>query len=76
LLLKVVGQKGDKDLSECNDSETFNLLTRKFDKFLNKNNQDKNQPSKRYNSGKSINLILQTILVLDVGNRVSSRLIV
>jgi len=31
---------------------TLNLLTRKFNKFLKKNNRDKNQVSNKYNSKK------------------------
>ena len=41
-----------QDSSDCSDSETLNLLTRKFGKFLKKNNRDKSQPSNRYNSKK------------------------
>jgi len=48
------GHKDCHDSSECNDGETLNLLTGKFDKFLKKNNKDKNQPSNRYNS-KNVN---------------------
>ncbi|XP_068504291.1 uncharacterized protein [Phaseolus vulgaris] len=50
IAFKVTSQKGDQDSSECSDNETLNLLTRKFDKFLKKNNRDKNQPSNMYNS--------------------------
>ena len=42
IALKAVGQKDDQDPSECSDSETLNLLTRKFVKFLKKNIRDKN----------------------------------
>jgi len=33
----------------------LNLLTRKFGKFLKKNNRDKNQPSNRYNNKNDFN---------------------
>jgi len=52
IALRVVGHKDGQDSSECSDGETLNLLTRKFSKFLKKNNRDKNQPSHRYNSKK------------------------
>jgi len=54
IALKAAGQKGDQDSSDYSDSETFNLLTRKFDKFSKKNNREKSQPSNRYNS-KNVN---------------------
>ena len=52
ITLRVAGHRDGQDSSECNDGETLNLLTRKFNKFLKKNNRDKNQSSNRYNSKK------------------------
>jgi len=49
--LKVVGHRGGQELSESSDGETLNLLTKKFSKFLKKNNNN-NQSSNRYNSKK------------------------
>ena len=52
ITLRVAGHRDGQDSSECSDGETLNLLTRKFSKFLNKHNRDKNQPLNRYNSKK------------------------
>jgi len=52
IALRVVGHKDGQDSSEGSDGETLNLLTRKFSKFLKKNNRDKNQSSNKYNSKK------------------------
>jgi len=54
ITLRVVGHKNGQDSSEGSDGETLNLLTRKFSKFLKKNNPDKNQSSNKYNSKKVI----------------------
>ena len=51
LNLKVVGHKDCQESSDESDEETLNLLTRKFNKFLKKNN-NKNQYSNRYNNKK------------------------
>jgi len=48
---KAVGHKNCQDSSDDIDGETLSLLTRKFSKFLKKNN-NKNQPSNRYNNKK------------------------
>jgi len=48
--LKVGGHKNCQESSEDSDGETLSLLTRKFSKFLKKNN--KNQSSNRYNNKK------------------------
>jgi len=50
IVLKTTTQKIDQDSSDC--SETLNLLTRKFGKFLKKQSRDKVQPSNRYNNKK------------------------
>jgi len=52
IALKVVGHRDGQESSEGSDCETLNLLTRKFSKFLKKNNSDRNQSSNRYNSKK------------------------
>ncbi|XP_068500110.1 uncharacterized protein [Phaseolus vulgaris] len=52
--LRATSHKDGYESSECSDGETLNLLTRKFGKFLKKNNKDKNQPSNKYNS-KNVN---------------------
>jgi len=52
IALRLAGKKDGQDSSVCSYGETLNLLKRKFDKFLKKNNQDKNQPSNMYNSKK------------------------
>ncbi len=49
IALKVVGHRDGQESSEDSDEETFNLLTIKFSKFLNKNN-NKNQSSNDFNS--------------------------
>ncbi|XP_068466321.1 uncharacterized protein [Phaseolus vulgaris] len=49
--LKVVGHRDAQESSEDSNGETLNLLTRKFSKFLKKNN-NKNQSSNRYNNKK------------------------
>ena len=54
IALRAIGHKDGQESSECSDGETLNFLTRKFGKFLKKNDRDTNQPSKRYN-GKNIN---------------------
>ena len=54
IALEAATQKIDQDSRDCSDSETLNMLTRKFGKFLKKNNKDKAQPSNRYNSKKPI----------------------
>jgi len=46
IALKAVGHKDCQESSEDNDGETLNLLTKKFSKFLKKNN-NKNQSSNR-----------------------------
>ena len=48
IALKVVGHRDGQESSEEIDGETLNLFTRKFSKFLKKNN-NKNQSSNRYN---------------------------
>ena len=50
LTLKAVVHKKCQDSSDDSEGETLSLLTRKFNKFLKKNN--KNQFSNRYNSKK------------------------
>ena len=52
IALRAVGHRDGQDSSECSDGEILNLLTRKFNKFFEKNNRDKNQSSNRYNSKK------------------------
>ena len=52
IALKYVAQKVNQDSSDYSDSETLNLLTKKFGKFLKKKSREKNQPSNRYNSKK------------------------
>jgi len=47
IALRATDQKGDQESSECSDSETLNLLKKKFGKLLKKKNWDKNQPSKQ-----------------------------
>ena len=42
---------GYRDGQESSEGKTLNLITRKFSKFLNKNN-NKNQSSNKYNSKK------------------------
>jgi len=37
IALRAIDQKGDEDPYECSDSETLNLLIKKFGKFLKKN---------------------------------------
>ena len=51
IALKVVGHKNCQESSEDSDGETLSLVTRKFNKFLKKNN-NKNQSSNRYNNKK------------------------
>jgi len=51
IALKTTGHKVCQESSEDSDGETLNLLTIKFNKFLNKNS-NKNQSSNRYNSKK------------------------
>jgi len=51
IALKAVGHKDGKESSEDSGGETLNLLTKKFRKFLKKNN-NKNQSSNRYNKKK------------------------
>jgi len=41
IALEAATQKIDQDSRDCSDSETLNMLTRKFGKFLKKNNKDK-----------------------------------
>ncbi|XP_068483319.1 uncharacterized protein [Phaseolus vulgaris] len=50
IVLKAVGHKNCQESSKDNDGDTLSLLTRKFSKFLEKNN--KNQSSNRYNNKK------------------------
>ena len=38
IALKDSREKGDQDSCDCSDSETFNLLMRKFFKFVKKKN--------------------------------------
>jgi len=52
IALRVVDHRNGQDSSECSNGETLNLLTRKFSKFLKKNNRDKNQFLNRYNNKK------------------------
>ena len=52
IVLRAASHKDGKNSSECSDGETLNLLTRKSDKLLKKNSQDKNQPSNMLNSKK------------------------
>jgi len=43
--LKMSGQKeenSEEDSSECSDTKSLNLLTRKFNKFLNKKGKERN----------------------------------
>jgi len=42
--LKTTSQRFDRDSSHCSESETLNLLTRKFGKYLKKSNGGKSQP--------------------------------
>jgi len=53
IALKTAAQKIDQDSSDYSGSETLNLLTRKFGKFLKKNNRDKAQSSNMYNNKKT-----------------------
>ena len=48
IALKAVGHKKSQDSSEDSDGETFRLLSKKFSKFLKKNN-NKNHSWNRYN---------------------------
>jgi len=50
IALKAAGHKNCQESSEDSDGRTLSLLTRKFSKFLKKNN--KNQSSNKYNSKK------------------------
>ena len=50
IALKAAGHKNSQDSSDDSEGETLSLLTRKFSKFLKKNN--KNKSFKRYNSKK------------------------
>ena len=51
IALKTAGHKNYQDSSDDSEGETLNLLSRKFSKFLKKNN-NKNQSFNRYNSKK------------------------
>jgi len=51
IALKVVGHTNCQDSNDDSEGETLSLLTRKFSKFLKKNN-NKNQSSNMYNSKK------------------------
>jgi len=43
----------EESFDECSDTENFNLLTKKFHKFIRMKGKMKNQKSKRYNKKKS-----------------------
>jgi len=44
IALRTTGHKDGQDSSECSDSETLNLLRRKFGKFLKKNSWKRINP--------------------------------
>jgi len=51
IALKVAGHKKSQESSEDSDGETFSLVSKKFSKFLKKNN-NKSHSSNRYNNKK------------------------
>jgi len=74
IALKTVGHKDCQVSSEDNDRETLNSLTTKFNKFLKKKTTRTN-PQIGITTRNSMILMLTIIPVLDVVNRVISKLI-